>query len=65
MHEFLLKLKRENYLYAMMPKRNRKKFYVTKAEMIDGTFADDDLIDEYTLEDNEKWDLDKGVWYKL
>ena len=63
--DFLNDLKEKGYLWAIMPKRNRKRFFVTKANTINGQFKDDDKFDEYTLEKNEIWDLEKGIWYKL
>lgn len=62
---FLNDLKEKGYLWAIMPKRNRKRFFVTKADTVNGQFQDDDKFDEYALEKNEIWDLEKGVWYKL
>lgn len=63
--DFLNDLKEKGYLWTIMPKRNRKRFFVTKANTVNGQFQDDDKFDEYALEKNETWDLEKGVWYKL
>ena len=63
--DFLNDLKEKGYLWTIMPKRNRKRFFVTKADTVNGQFQDDDKFDEYTLEKNEIWDLEKGIWYKL
>ena len=63
--DFLNDLKEKGYLWTIMPKRNRKRFFVTKANTVNGQFQDDDKFDEYALEKNETRDLEKGVWYKL
>ena len=35
---FLNDLKEKGYLWAIMPKRNRKRFFVTKANTINGQY---------------------------
>ena len=62
---YLDDLKEKGYLWAIMPKRDRKRFLATKADTVNGKFNNNDLFDEYSLEKGETWDLEKGVWYKL
>lgn len=64
--DFVNDLKEKGYLWIIMPKRNRKRFLATKADIgPDGKFKDDDLFDEYSLEKNDTWDLEKGQWFRI
>ncbi len=64
--EFVNDLKEKGYLWIIMPKRNRKRFFATKADIgPDGQFKDDDVFDEYSLEKNDTWDLEKGQWFRI
>ena len=63
--DYLNVLKEKGYLWVIMPKRNRKRFLATKADTINGQFQDDDKFDEYSFETGEKWELEKGIWYRL
>lgn len=64
--DFVQDLKEKGYLWIIMPKRNRKRFFATKADIgPDGQFKDDDVFDEYSLEKNDTWDLEKGQWFRI
>lgn len=63
--DYLNDLREKGYLWVIMPKRNRKRFFATKADTVNGQFQDDDRFDEYALEAGETWDFEKGIWYKL
>ncbi len=64
--KFINDLKEKGYLWIIMPKRNRKRFYATKEDIgPDGKFKDDDKFDEYSLEKDETWDLEKGQWFRI
>ncbi len=63
--DYLKDLKEQGFLYAIMPKRNRKRFLATKAKMKKGNFKDNDDFCEFTLEPGETWDLEKGIFFKL
>ena len=63
---FVQDLKEKGYLWIIMPKKNRKRFLATKADIgPNGQFKDDDIFDEYSLDKNETWDLEKGQWFRI
>ena len=66
MQAYIQDLRDKGYIWFIMPKKNRKRFFATKADIgPDGKFKDDDVFDEYSLEKGETWDLEKGQWFRL
>jgi len=56
MYSWLNDLVDSGYKYIIMPKRNSRSFYATKAsQKKDGSFRDNSNFDLYTLEDGEEW----------
>lgn len=59
-------LKQKGYKYLVMPKRNKKSFFATKAvQKKDGSFKDTANFDEYQLDKDEEWPFDKNVFINL
>ena len=53
---WLKELKESGYTYIMMPKRNKREFWATKAnQKKDGTFRDNSNFDSIRLEEGEEW----------
>lgn len=64
--DYINDLKEKGYLWIIMPKRNRKRFLATKADLgPNGDFDDNDNFDEYSLGPGETWDLEKGKWFRI
>ena len=64
--DFITDLKEKGYLWVIMPKKNRRRFLATKADLSpNGEFDDNDIFDEYALGKDETWDLEKGQWYRI
>ena len=64
--DYINDLKEKGYLWIIMPKRNRKRFLATKADLgANGDFDDNDDFDEFSLGKDETWDLEKGRWFRI
>lgn len=64
--DFITDLKEKGYLWVIMPKKNRRRFLATKADLGPNCeFDDNDIFDEYALGKDETWDLEKGQWYRI
>ena len=64
--DYINELIEKGYKYLIMPTRNKKTFFATKAvQKKDGTFKDSANFDEYQLTKDEMWPFDKNVYINL
>ena len=63
--DLINELKSMGYKYIIMPKRNRTKFWATKANMVNGDFDDNSRFDEFVDDSKIFTVLPKGVFIDL